>query len=672
MKTWSKIVLLIIDLILIGSIIAYILIQTDSPFQSPLPIGYICLALLLFCALCEFFIGGIGFGNKGLGQRIIICNIVFVLFIILWFSYRNFEDINSVFVKSNDIVVPILWGVYTISLLGAAFGIIYYTGKAYFITEKVPEKQSGKPTIFTDYLSDEDEAIVKSFDAVDILLSDNETIKENLKDLKFPNPKGISSNDSTSFVKYLQKLQDVPKAHPELGVMEQFILTVNANTHLEDFYDSLQENISNIHFGDSIKEVKDLLTNAKEASLDWVHTRNPQVTELLTDNITQCLKDDFHNRWTQLALHNKGSLASKLLYTGRKMTADAAKGWYETFVDTDSLSHIANELGDHVGNALTDIASDVPHDLGLDMWNPDYALDAHFPLTSSAITLFKAGKQTIAEDADVEKTLTNAGVKIASTTGGVAIGGIIGNFIFPGLGGLIGGAIGGALGRKLASNVNTAELKELQEKLQTQQKAYKEKTEKANQEIADYGKKTTKEIKAVATREYNHFTNLRKNTPVDKFEHHLLERAFCIVLRDHVLEYMNAKNDEVSFLINKIPSLKQIEQYPRESVKSLLSILSRISELINGAPYYNGQLIKGICAEYTIKSLVMHQQLLYLWQNKIIDDYKESINNIFEKSEECIQDYIQFVENEKSAVAEEERKTHDLIKQIKAEAKTLV
>lgn len=673
MKLWSKIGLLIVDLICIGSIIAYILIQTDSLFQSPIPIGIICFASLLLCALSEYLLGDIGFGNKGFGQRIVICNVVFVLFIIVWFSLRNFSDIKSVLdVHKYNIVVPILWGIFALSVLSTAFGIIYYTGKAYFKPEKRKEDPIKELVVFEEELSDEDIAFVQSFDAADILLTENSIEKENIKDLTIPYPKYVSAEKSGSFVEYLQELKDIPREHPELAAIEQFALNINANTHVNALFDNLQENVSNIHLGDALENVKELLGNAHKASLDWMHNPDSNVTKSLMKNIGDCMQNDINSSWTIMSLHTKETLQSKLIYIGRKFMTDIGKGYFQTFAETDALSDVASQLGDNIGDAFENITSDLPHDLGLDMWSSDYMIDSHFPMASTALTIFKAGKQTIGEGADVEKTLSKAGVKIASTTSGVTIGSIIGNFIFPGAGGLIGAAIGGYIGKKIASDVNSVELKELQEQLDAQEIKLKKAIEKANDDVNRSKEKTSNVIKDIATKECNKFEKIKNTTPIDSLEGNVLEMAVCVVLRDYILQFVEGANDKVSKLVDNIPTMKQIQHYPRESVKSLLSILSGIEHSIEEGVYYNGQLVRKECAVYVIKSLILHQQLQCAWQNMVYATYKESLYNIFEGSEKSLKEHVDLVQDKQRMIDYENQKVQELVTKIKEEAKTMV
>lgn len=47
---------------------------------------------------------------------------------------------------------------------------------------------------------------------------------------------------------------------------------------------------------------------------------------------------------------------------------------------------------------IDDIASSMPTDVDIDIWNPDFNCDAHFPLITTAIETFKLGSKYFSDD----------------------------------------------------------------------------------------------------------------------------------------------------------------------------------------------------------------------------------------------------------------------------------
>ena len=296
---------------------------------------------------------------------------------------------------------------------------------------------------------------------------------EKIENIKIPYPT-IEHSDSSSLVNYLKELSKIPKTHPEFASLEQFVLTIGANSEIEQLFNTIVEDVSKIHFSDTLFSVKELLDDARKSSFDYLKNPDSETTNKLMENIQKCMSSDFSSSIFRLRLSEKESLYEKLFYIGKKGVVDVGKGGFKTFFDTEKFSDVIGDFGNDIRDSFDDVISNIPHDIGVDVWDVDYDFSSHFPLITTAITLFKAGKQTIVNDADVKKTLKNAGVKIVSAAGGVSIGSLIGSLIFPGVGTAIGAAIGGFLGRKFASNINTLNLKELQEKIENQIEIIKE------------------------------------------------------------------------------------------------------------------------------------------------------------------------------------------------------
>ena len=342
------------------------------------------------------------------------------------------------------------------------------------------------------------------------------------------------------------------------------------------------------------------------------------------------------------------------------------------------MDNLNEDFAEHFSQHIDDIANSIPTSVDIDVWDSDFDCDAHFPLITTAIEVFKLGSKSLDDDVDMGSAIGKSINKIGLTAGGAYLGGVLGTLVFPGIGTLVGSMIGGWLGKKGAHSINTAELKKLQNELSEQIEILQQAAKEAQNNIEQYQKETTLNISSIAKDKNIVFEDIKKDNPFEEYSQNTMLIAVSIIIRDYLKHIIknceddpNITSNQIQQLRQYIPSNAQINRYPQESLGLLLSSQKYIKNNINEDYRYNSELMNEICLKTIVKSITILKSLQALWYNKIFVEYKDSIYNIMKESNEHIKEYVENVDKEKKRIDEELDKVERIKKEVENEAKTL-
>lgn len=503
---------------------------------------------------------------------------------------------------------------------------------------------------------------------------------KNLENIQIPVPEEPSENNKTPFINYLKNLSNVPKSHAEFASLEQFILSVADKSGFYDFGDNIIHNLDEmLHDGVSYAAgLKDIVIDAKSSFADYISHQDHETTYKLLSNIKKCITSDIHSPKFKFDIAHSHGEYGHFSTIIKHVTKDIGKGGAATFFDSEQLDNLNEDFAEQFSQHIGDIANSIPTNVDIDVWDSDFDCNAHFPLITTAIEVFKLGSKGLDDDVNMGSAIGKSINKIGLTAGGAYLGGVLGTLVFPGIGTMIGSMIGGWLGKKGAHSINTAELKRLQNELSEQIEILQQAAKDAQNNIEQYQKETTLNISSIAKNKNIAFEDIKKDNPFEEYSQNTMLIAVSIIIRDYLKHIIkNCEDDsnitsmQIQQLRQYIPSNLQINRYPQESLGLLLSSQKYIKNNINEDYRYNSELMNEICLKAIVKSITILKSLQALWYNKIFVEYKDSIYNIMKESNEHIKKYVENVDKEKKRIDEELDKVERIKKEVEDEAKTL-
>lgn len=551
-----------------------------------------------------------------------------------------------------------------------------------FLFEKVHVQEDVKVPIFEKQdLFTETKCVFEATQSYSEIVSLHHMQMEELRGLSIPVPQEPSETNKTPFVDYLKELSDMPKSHASLASLEQFALAIADKSGLYDFGDKIIDNLQGLAKDgvDYVADLKDILLGSKESFADYLSHHDQETTYTLLDNIKHCIYSDFHGAKIKFDLSHAHGEYDKLGTVLKHLASDTGKGSVETFFDSDKLDEINHDFAEHFSEHIDDIASSMPTDVDIDIWNPDFNCDAHFPLITTAIETFKLGSKYFSDDdIDMESAFEKSATKIGMTASGAYLGSALGTLVFPGVGTMIGAMIGGWLGKKGAHSINTAELKRLQGELTNQIQVIQDTAKLAQENIQRYQEETTANISAIAHRANFAFQSIKEDDPFQSYSENTMLFATAIIFRDYIVQLIcDLKNGDdtqrkhAQILEQYLPSNQQIQMFPQESLGLLLSSQKYISNNMEEDYRYNWSLMNEICLSSVVRSIAVLKSLQVLWYNKIYTEYKGSIYKVMKESNGQIETYVENIDSEKKRIDDEVDKAEHIKKQVEDEAKTL-
>ena len=550
----------------------------------------------------------------------------------------------------------------------------------FVVKKKDDPKRIVIPKYNTQDIPKDAACVFSALDSFEDIIQVHKEELDKLEGLIIPVPEEPSEDNKAPFVDYLQSLSNLPKNHPEFAALEQFALMVADKSHLYDFGEELSHILV-----DMVKDgwdyaggLKGLLLNTKVSFTDFISNPSEETKRLLCDNIKHCLQNDFHGAKFHLDIEHARGLWGKLGTILKHSASDTGKGAFETFFNDEAFHDLNANFAEQFSEHLDDIASSIPTDVDMDVWDSDFNADAHFPMISTAIELCRLGSKYADGDVDMEKAATKSGVKIGMTAGGVYLGGVIGSFLFPGVGTAVGAMIGGWLGRFGANKFNKTETKRLQGELEDQVKRIEERAEEAKQNIEQYQRQTSEKITDVAKKESEHFEELKHDSPLSEYSYKSMLQAVSIIAKEYLVHFIHeaetkygaSKEAETLNLKKYLPSGDQIKVYPKESLGLILSSQKYIRDNFKEDYRYNSKLINEICISSVIQKITVTKTLQALWYNQFFNDYKTSVANIMQKSNDYIKEYIDNVDLEKHAIDIEVTRAEEIKNELEKEIKT--
>lgn len=568
------------------------------------------------------------------------------------------------------------------TIIVLAYLLMNYLIISGFLFEKVHVQEDVKVPIFEKQdLSAETKCVFEATQSYSEIVSLHHMQMEELRGLSIPVPQEPSETNKTPFVDYLKELSDMPKSHASLASLEQFALAIADKSGLYDFGDKIIDNLQGLAKDgvDYVVDLKDILLGSKESFADYLSHHDQETTYTLLDNIKHCIYSDFHGAKFRFDLSHAHGEYDKLGTVLKHLASDTGKGSVETFFDSDKLDEINHNFAEHFSEHIDDIASSMPTDVDIDIWNPDFNCDAHFPLITTAIETFKLGSKYFSDDdINMESAFGKSATKIGMTAGGAYLGSALGTLVFPGVGTMIGAMIGGWLGKKGAHSINTAELKRLQGELTNQIRVIQDTAKLAQENIQRYQEETTANISAIAHRANLAFQSIKEDDPFQSYSENTMLFATTIIFRDYIVQLIcDLKNGDdtqrkhAQILEQYLPSNQQIQMYPQESLGLLLSSQKYISNNMEEDYMYNWSLMNEICLSSVVRSIAVLKSLQVLWYNKIYTEYKGSIYKVMKESNGQIETYVENIDSEKKRIDDEVDKAEHIKKQVEDEAKTL-
>lgn len=555
-----------------------------------------------------------------------------------------------------------------------------YIIKGFLLSKYDDGKDVLMPIYRNEDLTKESKCVFEAAINYSTIVSKQQEEIKNLENIQIPVPEEPSDNNKTPFVNYLKNLSNVPKSHAEFATLEQFILSVADKSGFYDFGDNIIHNLDEmLHDGVSYAAgLKDIVIDAKSSFADYISHHDHDTTYKLLSNIKKCITSDVHSPKFKFDIAHSHGEYGHFSTVIKHVTKDIGKGGAETFFDSDQLDNLNEDFAEHFSQHIDDIANSIPTSVDIDVWDSDFDCDAHFPLITTAIEVFKLGSKSLDDDVDMGSAIGKSINKIGLTAGGAYLGGVLGTLVFPGIGTLVGSMIGGWLGKKGAHSINTAELKRLQNELSEQIEILQQAAKEAQNNIEQYQKETTLNISSIAKDKNIVFEDIKKDNPFEEYSQNTMLIAVSIIIRDYLKHIIknceddpNITSNQIQQLRQYIPSNAQINRYPQESLGLLLSSQKYIKNNINEDYRYNSELMNEICLKTIVKSITILKSLQALWYNKIFVEYKDSIYSIMKESNEHIKEYVENVDKEKKRIDEELDKVERIKKEVENEAKTL-
>lgn len=540
--------------------------------------------------------------------------------------------------------------------------------------ELIPEK----PAVDYDSIPAEGKCLMESLDCFTKVIKEHQSDNGLIQSLQIPSYKGNVKDSKAPFMDYLNKLSAIPRSHPELASLEQFLLMVADNSGVNELMDSVGTNLQGLA-NDGVeyaKGLKDLLGETKDAVANFAHHPDSETCHNLLKNIAQSIDNDIHRPYFRFGFSHASGEYGKLGFAVKHLFQDMGKGAFKTFFDESSFHELNEDFVNTFSEHIDDIASSLPTDVEVDIWDPDFDGSAHFPVITTIIEAVKLGDKYMDGTVDMEKAFEKSATKVGLTAGGVYLGSIIGSFICPGAGTAIGAMLGGWLGRKGAKEINTSDLKELQNEFLEQSQHLKQRVEEAKNNIELYQHNANENIVGVVERESVRFEELKNVNPINNYDESASYKAVSIIVRDYLKSIVDAqekqsKRMDLSRLKSYIPTIEQISKYPQESLALKLSSKEYINQNCHVDSYCSFDVINEVCLSKIVTDISLAETLQTVWYNQIYNEYKNAISTILVDSNNSIEEYVKLVQQEKTAIDSEVKKAEEIKKRVEEEAKTL-
>lgn len=568
----------------------------------------------------------------------------------------------------------VIWSI--VSLAFVILNVVIFKGLV--LIKKQSRICVDKPIVDNDDLPEEGRVLLDTIEYYSKLHDENRNENRQLQALRIPTFRERQYNGDTPSVEYFNELVDIPKSYPQLASLEQFTLMVADNSGLDELLESVSDNLGKlandgIAYAHGLKEV---LAKTTSSIADFVHHPNDETTHQLLDNIVDALDKDVHRPFFRMGLSHANGASGKMQYLAKHLFQDAGKGTAETFFDFDDFHELNTNFVDSLHEHIDDVASSLPTDVEMDLWDPDFDGSAHFPIITTAIEAIKLGGKYSDGGIDMNRAFEKSATKIGLTAGGAGLGSIIGSFILPGVGTAIGAMIGGWLGKKGAKEINTADIKRMQEEFEEQKRLLDRKVSDAEKNIERYRKQANDAIVLFSEREAIRFEALKKDKPMELLDGKILSRSYIVVLRDYIMDFLQSNEstitDKEKTEIKKfIPKTEQCAKYPEESLKLMLSAKEVINRNAKNGYFCDYDDIYRICLSIAVENMVVTQASQALWYNQLLNSYKTSIYNILQQTNDYIKEYAQNVCNEHDMIDAEVEKLKEIKKKYEDEAKTL-
>lgn len=520
--------------------------------------------------------------------------------------------------------------------------------------------------------------VLTALDSFEDVINEHMAEMERLSNLTIPVPNKSSELNKAPLVDYIQTLSDLPNSHSEFAAFEQFALMVVDKSRLNDFGEELSHSL-----GEIVKDgydyaggLKELLIETKNSFGDYISNRSEETTHAILKNFRRCLQHDIHSAKFHYDFDHAKGVWGKLGTVFKHITSDFGKGTFKTFFNEDDMRGLNEVFGSKFEEHMEDIASSLSTDIDIDVWDPDYNAEAHFPMISTAVELCRLGIKYTDGDVDMEKAFTKSGTKIGMTAGGAWIGAAIGSLL-PGAGTVVGAMIGGWLGRLGANKINKAETKRLQGELEEQIKRFEMRVEDAKHNIVQYQSQTIENITYVAYQERDNFEELKQESPLACYAKNTMLQAVLIIEKDYLEQFINdvenqyeTNDEDISKLRSFLPSAEQIKNYPQECLELILSSQKYIRNHFKEDYRYNAELINEICISSVLQKICLTKTLQALWYNQVFNDYKTAVANVMQKTNDYIKDYVDKVGVEKQAIDKEVAIAEEIKRKLEMEMKT--
>lgn len=548
-----------------------------------------------------------------------------------------------------------------------------------FVIERRTQKSMPqKPSVDYERIPAEGKCLMDSLDCFTSIIKEHKSDNGLIQSLQIPLYKGNVKDSKAPFMDYLNELSAIPKSHPEFASLEQFLLMVADNSGVNDLMDSVGTNLQGLA-NDGVeyaRGLKDLLGETKDVVANFAHHPDSETIHSLLENIAQAMDKDVHRPYFRLRFSHAGGEYGKLKFLVKHLFQDTGKGIFNTFFDENSFQELNEDFVEAFSEHIDDIVSSLPTDVEVDIWDPDFDGSAHFPIITTAIEAIKLGDKYMDGTVDMEKAFEKSATKVGLTAGGAYLGSIVGSFICPVAGTAIGAMLGGWLGRKGAKEINTSDLKELQNEFLEQSQHLQQRVEEAKNNIGLYQHYANNNIVNIVERESSRFEELKNENPIKNYDDTTSYKTVSIIVRDYLKSIVDAqekqhKGMDLSRLKSYIPSTEQISKYPQESLALMLSSKEYINQNCYADSYCNFDVINEVCLSKIVTDISLVETLQTVWCNQIYNEYKNAISTILVDSNNSIEEYVKLVQQEKTAIDSEVKKAEEIKKKVEQEAKTL-
>lgn len=565
----------------------------------------------------------------------------------------------------------------TLTFLFAYILMTYYIIKGFVLIKKEEEiRLPERPKLEYVEHTPATFCLLETFDEVDEMQKSFAEQRIYIDELEVPIPSAPSEDNPAPFVNYLKQVSDLPTRFPIFASLEQFLEIMCANQNWDNMFNSLESSFDIAATGveDYMHGLKNVLSSTRHAITEYVHHPDPETTSNLVEHALKTFTEDAHSTFFRLSLSHAEGIGGKAAYVLRKLATDSLKGGTESFINSDELHHLNEDLANSFYEAFDSITSSIPQEIDLDIFSPDFDGSGHFPYITTAIEAYRLAGKWSDGNVDMVRAAEKSAIKIAGTAGGAYMGSAIGTLICPGVGTAIGAMVGGWLGRKTANSANRKELERLQQIYEKEYEQLKILANQAQNTIVSAQETTANKIMNVAIEEHKVFEKAKDSDPLEKIRNNELLYAVDIILRSYILYLYNelqSKKPTYKKLKSYIPTIEQIRFYPRESLELMLAAQQHINSQYGEEEYYNYKLVIEACTEMMVKNLTLYKILQCTWYTEMYDSYRRSISNVLTRSDSHIKKYVETVKSENEKINNQKRIVDNAEHNVKDEARTL-